>query len=85
MRQFVCAWCEQEFGVKVNNPEASHGICPRHAVAMTDQLETIMRRANIPQDVIDSRIVQYTNNTKQVKGEAPDMAEEGIPPNAVKV
>lgn len=33
----VCAWCDQEAGVK-RAPGTSHGICPRHARAMLRQV-----------------------------------------------
>lgn len=76
----VCAWCEQEFGVKVDG-NVSHGICPRHQEQQAEELQSMMRKANVPQDVIDQRLERIRTGTSDV----PDMAETGIPSDAVKV
>ena len=76
----VCAWCEQEFGVKVPG-DTSHGICQRHSDEQAEDLQSMMRKANVPQEVIDQRLERMRSGTSDV----PDMAETGVPPDAVKV
>jgi hypothetical protein len=82
--QHVCAWCEQEFGVKVKSPDASHGMCARHAEGMIEDAKEMMKRANLPDHVIDNKVEEFKDRIK-TGGAAPDMKETGIPPEAVKV
>ena len=82
--QSVCAWCEQEFGVKVKSPDASHGMCVRHAESMMEEMREIMKRANLPDHMIDHKVEEFKDRIK-AGGGAPDMKETGIPPEAEKV
>ena len=81
----VCAWCEQEFGVKVKSPGASHGMCPRHALSVMEEMAQMMRRANLPNDVIQKKMEDLKDRVKAGGGDVPDMKETGIPPEAEKI
>ena len=85
MADTVCAWCEQEFGVKSPDPQASHGMCARHALEWADNLEKNMKTANVPQELIDKRLESIRQKAQEPGSAAPDMAETGVPPDFVKV
>ena len=85
MAEQICAWCEQEFGVKAKDPKASHGMCARHALEWADDMEDMMKKANVPQDVINKRIEPMRQSARTPGHAAPDMAETGIPPTVEKV
>jgi len=84
MTQQTCAWCEHEFGVKVKDPDTSHGICARHVQEQIDQMKDMMEKANIPAEVIEQRLEMIQRKADEGGG-AADMAKTGIPSNAVPV
>lgn len=83
MNEQICAWCEKEFGVKV--PGASHGLCKRHAESMMEEMEQMMRRANLPNHIIQNKLDTYKQRIDSTEGGAPDMKETGVPANAKQV
>jgi hypothetical protein len=83
MKQQTCAWCEQEFGVKDPSPNASHGICARHALEQVEQMADMMRTANIPPAAIDAKLDAHRKSIHSGKG-AFDMKKDGVPPHFVK-
>jgi hypothetical protein len=80
--KIVCARCEKEgkdadMGEKapLDNPEATHGLCPEHLLALYAEIEELRKRIDVLHEHADPPII--TSNTASASRDAPPPEPSG--------